>query len=130
VRRFFLAIMFLLIVLSSGCAKPDEVVTFQSPVAGVFYTVETYYNHTPVSDTTNVYAHLERDGKKTKMLVLEGGDLTVPKIIWNNSLDVTLCIDGGFTETFRTYVTLRDDRESSLTIRNHLMENCRVPQTP
>jgi hypothetical protein len=124
--RVFLAVIFLPIVLISGCAKPDKVATFKSPVDGVFYTVETYYAHTPVSDTTRVYAHFERNGKKAKMLVLEGSDLTVARIIWNSPRDVTFCIKSGDTNAFRNYVMLDigDTPDDSITIHTDLQEHC------
>ena len=125
-RRVFLAVIFLPIVLILGCAKPDKVATFGSPVDGVFYTVEIYDGFGLGSGTTSVYAHFERNGKSKKMLVLQGDDLTVAKIIWNGPNDVTLCLGTGFTEIFRNEVTLSlgDSPEPSETISNHLQEHC------
>jgi hypothetical protein len=118
--------LYLMADLVSGCAKPDHVTTTKSAVKGVFYTVEVFKAGGPTSDTTRVYAHLERNGKAKKMLVLDGGNLTVAKIIWNNPHDVTLCLAGGITETFRNEVTLivGDDPDDSETIYNHIEEHC------
>lgn len=122
---FFLA-MCLMLALVSGCSKPDSVTTIKSPTAGVFYTVETFKAGGPTSDTTRVYAHLERNGKIKKMLVLDGENVTVAKIIWNNPHDATFCLDGGITNTFRNEVTLivGDTPTDSETIYNHLKEHC------
>jgi hypothetical protein len=121
----------LVVSLISGCAKPDHVMTIKSPTVGVFYTVETFRAGGPTSDTTRVYAHLERNGKTKRMLVLDGGNLTVTKIIWNNPHDATLCLDGGITETFRNQVTLivGDAPDDSETINNHLREHCDATST-
>ncbi len=110
-----------------GCAKPDRVVTVKSPTEGVFYTVETSYGHGAVaSDFTRVYAHLERNGKYDRRLVLDGEYLEDSKIAWVGPHDVTICLKGGFTDTFRNEVTLitGDTVDSSETIYNHLQEHC------
>ncbi len=124
--RRVLTIPCLIASLTSGCSKPDHVTTIKSPTEGVFYTVETFKAGGPTSDTTRVIAHLERNGKAKKMLVLDGENLTVAKVIWNNPHDVTLCLDGGITNTFRNEVTLivGDTPNGSETIYNHLGEHC------
>ena len=115
-----------MVSLISGCSKPDQVTTVTSPMQGVFYTVELFKTAGPTSDFTRVYAHFERAGKAEKMLVLDGENLTVTKIIWNNPHDATLCLDGGITNTFRSEVTLivGDAPDASETIYNHLGEHC------
>jgi len=111
-------------ILLSGCSKPDNVTTIKSPVEGVFYTVETFYGHGAAdSDFTWVYAHLERNGKSKKILVLSGGNMTVSKIVWTAPHEDTICLDGGITETFRNVVTLTAG-DVSETIRSHLNEHC------
>jgi|GEM_PF-2115951 len=119
-------IVCLVIGLTSGCSKPNSVTTSKSPTDGLFYTVETFKAGGHTSDTTRVYAHLERNGKAKKMLVLDGENVTVQKISWNNPHDATLCLDGGITDTFRNEVTLivGDAPEDSETIHNHLQEHC------
>jgi hypothetical protein len=125
-KKACLVLLCLMIVMVSGCAKPDSVITIKSPTQGVFYTVETFKTSGPTSDTTRVYAHFERNGKDKKLLVLDGGNLTVAKIIWNDPNDATLCLSGGITETFRNQVTLivGDAPDDSETINNHLQEHC------
>jgi hypothetical protein len=107
----------------AGCSRPDKVQTFPSPLEGLFYTVEEYHAGGPVSDTDRVVAHLERGGKSGNSLVLDGGDMTVRAVRWNSQNDVTICIDGGITNTFRNQVTLFAG-ESSVTVRNRLDEHC------
>jgi hypothetical protein len=118
--------IFLALILLLGCWKPDSVLTVKSPTDGFFYTVETSKAAGPTSDTTRVFAHLERGGRAKKILVLDGENMTVEKISWNNPQDVTLCLAGGITDTFRNEVTLivGDTPKGSATIHNHLQENC------
>jgi hypothetical protein len=111
------------LVLLAGCSHPDKVVMFKSPTEGLFYTVEEYHAGGPVSDTDRVYAHFESHGKASKMLVLEGGNLTITALRWTSPEEVTLCIDGGIADTFRNQVTLFAG-ESSVTVKNHLDERC------
>lgn len=116
-----------LCVAMAGCARPNKVETFRSPTEGLFLTVETYYGHgAPSPDITKVYAHLERRGRSKKIAVLEGEDLTVSKILWDSPHDDTLCLDGGFTDTFRNEVTLivRDGPRDSVTLHSRLREHC------
>jgi hypothetical protein len=125
-KQMFLLSVSLILVLLSGCAKPNQVTTVKSPTAGLFYTVELFKNAGPTSDFTRVYAHLERDGKAKKMLVLDGENLAVGKITWNDPHDATLCLESGITDTFHNEVTLivGDTPEDSETIRNHIDEHC------
>ncbi len=122
-------ILFLVIVSLSGCARPDKVSTFKSPVDGLFYTVEEYHAASPVSDTDRVYANLDRNGKSSRALVLEGGDMTVTTVHWDTTSDVTLCIDGGITNTFRNQVTLFVG-DKSVTVHNRLEEHCALNSQP
>jgi hypothetical protein len=123
--------LYLMVNLASGCATPDHITTTKSPIEGLFYTVEVFKADGPTSDWTRVYAHLDRNGKAKKMLVLDGGNLIVAKIIWNSPHDVTLCLAGGVTDTFRNEVTLivGDGPDDSETIYNHLQEHCNTPPT-
>lgn len=115
------------LTLAVGCARPDKVAISRSPTEGVFLTVETFEGHGPVSsEVTRVYAHFERHGKAKKILVLEGDNLTVSKILWVAPNADTLCLDGGITDIFRNQVTLilGDSREDAETIYSHLDEHC------
>ncbi len=131
-KQFLFATSLLSILFAMGCAKPDHVATINSPVEGVFYTVETFNGHgAPDSDFTRVYAHLERNGKSDRKLVIDGTYLQLSKILWNSPHDVTLCVTSGITDSFRSQVTLIAGSASE-TIHNHLQEltgsgtgNCR-----
>ena len=114
----------LLVSFIAGCAKPDHVTTVKSPTEGVFYTVETFNGHGAAdSDFTRVYAHLERNGKSDKKLVVDGGYLEISKIIWTGPHDVVLCKQAGITNSFRSDVTLISG-DASETIHNLLQEHC------
>ena len=97
-----------------------------SPTKGLFYTVETSVGHGAISsDYTNVYAHLERNGKSDRKLVIGGEYLENTKIIWTSPRDATLCLQSGsFTNVFRNEVTLIAGGASE-TIHTHLQEHCR-----
>lgn len=126
-KRYFL-LTALLVNFIPGCAKPDHVTTVKSPTEGVFYTVETFNGHGAAdSDFTRVYAHLERNGKSDKKLVVDGGYLEISKIIWTGPHDVTLCKQAGITNSFRSDVTLISG-DTSETIHNHLRELCNAQQ--
>jgi hypothetical protein len=107
-RKYSLPAVVLVVTLAGfGCGRPNSVTTFKSPTQGVFFTLETYYGHGPVfSDIAKVYAHFERQGRAKKMVVLDGENLTVAKIIWKGPHEDTPCLDGGITNTFRNRVTL------------------------
>lgn len=117
---------FLFAMMSLGCSKPDSITRVNSPVGGVLYTIELFKAGGPTSDTTRVYVHFDRNGKHKKVLVLDGENLTVAKILWNGPHDATFCLDGGVTNTFRNQVTLivGDTPEDSVTMFHHLRENC------
>lgn len=116
--------LFPLACLLSGCIKPDEVFTIESPVEGVFYTVESVYGKGATdADFTRVYAHLNRNGKSDKKLVLDGEYIEISQIAWTGPHDVTLCMKPGFTDSFKNQVTLSAG-DSSETINNHLNEQC------
>jgi hypothetical protein len=115
----------------AGCAdivRPDNVQRFDSPVAGLFFTVETWYGHGAVSpDFTRVYAHLEAKGKTDRELVLDGEYLEETKVTWLSPTDVTLCVETtyheGYTDHFRTYVTLSASGVAK-TIHSHYLGRC------
>jgi hypothetical protein len=125
-KRFcFFAGPCLAVCFVSGCARPDKVTTVKSPTEGLFYTVETTIGHGAISsDYTNVYAHLERNGKSARELVISGEYLESIQITWTTPHDAVLCLQSGsFTDLFRNEVTLRSGGTSE-TIHNHLQEQC------
>ncbi len=122
-KRYCLIVV-LIVSFIAGCAKPDHVTTVKSPTEGVFYTVETFNGHGAAdSDFTRVYAHLDRDGKSDRKLVVDGTYLEISKITWTGPHDVTLCKQAGITNSFRSEVTLISG-DTSETIHNHLEEHC------
>jgi hypothetical protein len=113
-------ILCLLVNVISACANDERIKTINSPVDGVFYTVET------TDAYTRVYARSERDGKFDKQLVLEGNRLQLSKVIWNTPYDVTLCLERGTTESFHSQVILIVGGSAGAfeIIKNHLEEHC------
>ncbi len=128
-KKISIVLLVLLSVL--GCGKSDSVQIVKSPIPGLFYTVELSKAAGPVSDTTRVFAHFERNGKSKKILVLDGSDMTISKVAWNNPHDVTLCLAAGITSTFRNEETLivGDTPADSITIHNNLDEHCDATST-
>lgn len=111
-----------------GCAKPDHVTMLKSPRSDFFYTIETFDGKGAISaDSTSVYAHLERNGKADKKLVLNGEYLLITKAIWIGPNEAVLCVPEGLTDSFRNQVTLTVG-DSSETIRTHLQESTCGPE--
>jgi hypothetical protein len=122
--RCFVAALSATLSFAPGCARPDHVESIKGPVEGVFYTVETFHGRGAIdSDFTRVYAHLERNGKSDRQLVVDGSYLEFSRIIWASPHDVTLCMKAGLTNSFRTEVTLIVGNAAE-TIHNHLEEHC------
>jgi len=130
-RNRFVTTLCVALSFALGCARPDHVESIKGPVEGVFYTVETSYGHGAASsDYTNVYAHLERNGKSDRKLVIDGEYLESIKIIWTSPHDVMLCLQpGSFTNSFKNEVTLISG-DTSETIHNHLQEHCEATSIP
>jgi hypothetical protein len=75
---------YMLAGLLTGCVKPDKIITSNSPVTGLWYTVETFHGHGPLdSDYTRIYAHFDRLEKSDRKLVLSGEYLEESDIYWN-----------------------------------------------
>jgi hypothetical protein len=122
------AIVPLLVCDIVGCAKANHVTIIKSPTPGVFFTIETFYGRGAVdSDFTRLYAHFDRNGSNKRILVLDGENLTIPKIVWIGPREDTICLKGGITNTFRNEVTLTAGN-ASVTVRNHLDEDCDTAQ--
>ena len=121
-----ISILLLVFLPLLACGKSDFVQIVKSPVDGLFYTIELSKAAGPVSDTTRVFAHFERGGKSRKILVLDGSDIAISRIVWDGSHDVTLCLAAGITSTFRNQETLivGDTPEDSITVNNTLDEHC------
>ena len=127
-NKTFIIILYLTSVLIVGCskAKPDNIIKFNSPDPSIYYTVETYHGHGAMdSDYTWVYAHVERNGKTNRELVLDGEYLKVTNIVWNDSHENTICLDSGITNIYRNEVTISLDGKSE-TIYSHLEEHCKT----
>lgn len=123
-KTHLLGLILLQLSIVIGCAKPDRVAVFESPDPQLFYTVEMFNGHGAASsDFTRAYAHLERDGKTDKKLVLDGEYLLVAKVTWISANEVNLCVTDGFTNSFRNEVTLNAGSLSKR-VRTHLQENC------
>ena len=106
-----------------ACSRSTKIETIKSPVAGIFYTVETYEGQGAIdNDYTRVYLHMERSGQSDKALVLSGTYVTVSNIEWINSTENVLYMNDGYTDTFRSRVTLRAGGVTE-TFHAYLQEN-------
>jgi hypothetical protein len=112
-------------VLFTGCANPDRVVKVNSPMGGVFLTVETWHGQGASSnDFTRIYAHFESKGKSDKELLLDGEYLEDTKVVWLNPSEITFCVPSGSpTDHFANNVTLNAGNES-WRIHSLLQEHC------
>lgn len=92
----------------SGCAKPDRVERVDSPITGVFLTVETYDGPVLAPDFTAIYGHLDVNGKTHTKLLVSGEYLEKTKPVWVDSNEVVLCLPAGYTvpELRRNLATL------------------------
>lgn len=114
----------LIVIGILGCGRPDQVSRFDSPMTGLFVTVETNSALGPAAaDFTGVFAHLDSRGESDRELVLDGHYLQHTTARWINPGEITLCVPEGFTNTFRNYVTLRAGGVTQ-TIHIHLQEHC------
>lgn len=126
-----LLVLLIAVGVFAGCAliaHPDRVQRFDSPVAGLFFTVETWYGRGAIApDFTRVYAHVEANGKTDRELVLDGEYLEKTKVIWLSPAEVTLCVETtyqeGYTDHFRSYVTLSVGGVAK-TIHSHYQGRC------
>jgi len=114
----------LLLAMFFACSRSTQISTIKSPVAGIFYTVETYEGQGAIdNDYTRVYLHMERSGHSDMALVLSGTYVVVSKVEWINSTEnVIFTENGGFTDTFRNQVTLRAGGVTE-TFHAYLQEN-------
>ena len=121
----FLAMLLVQTGLLTGCAKPDRVARVNSPMGGVFLTVETRHGQGAISnDFTRIYAHFESEGKSDKELLLDGEYLEDTKVVWLNPSEVTFCVPSGSpTDHFANNVTLHAGDES-WRIHSRLQEHC------
>jgi hypothetical protein len=120
-----LATLLIQAVLLTGCNNPDRVVRIDSPVVGVFLTIETRHGQGAISnDFTKIYAHFEGHRKSDKELILDGEYLEGIKVTWLNPSEVALCApSGSSTDSFRNNVMLHASGES-WRIHSRLQENC------
>jgi hypothetical protein len=125
-KSLFVPLLLLQIGLLSACAKPDRITRVNSPAQGIYFTVETWHGHGAIdNDFTRIYAHVENGNRSGRELVLSGEYLQDTKITWLNPDEATLCIPNGFTDTFRSSVTIEAGGRSE-TIRSHLRDHCAV----
>jgi hypothetical protein len=110
--------------LLSACAKPNRVVKVLSPTPGLTYETE-YFNGAgaAVSDTGRVYARAVVGGITYRILVLEGDNLDVERVVWNLPANVTLCVNDGLITTFRQSIYLLVGPRI-VSVTNHVDSHC------
>lgn len=112
-------------LLLFGCnKKPDKIVNVKSPKSEIYFTIETYYGRGAVSsDFTVVNAHLERNKQSDVRDVLDGDTLEIEKIVWLNPNEATICLQGGFTNTFRNQTDFHIDDNGAKSLQLHLQDS-------
>lgn len=107
-RYLYLMIICFAFIFSLNCSKPNEIKTIKTPIDGIFFTIETSYGRAAMdSDITEVYANLERNGRKDKTLVLHGQNMTVSNIVCVNDRNYTICVDSGITTISNGEIALK-----------------------
>ncbi len=115
-----------LLYCAVGCSGPKTIVRYNSPYDGVYYTVETMHGKGAIDDDfSSVYANLQMGSKTQREEILNGEYLEDTKVSWTSPDDVVLCMEGGYTETFRN-VTLLSSGSVTRSLHNHLREDCKT----
>ena len=120
------SLLAILLIPAVGCVeRPEHVDTIRSPLAGLFVTVEVSYGGGPaVGDVSNIYAHLDVNGRSDKQLILSGDYFQGTRVIWQSPSDVELCLSkGALTDRYRNQVTLSVG-DSLVTVHSHIDEPC------
>jgi hypothetical protein len=117
------------LALFLGCKmKPTKVTEIPGPSPEVFFTVEVWEDSGAVSsDFTRVFAHFDHEGKRDRVMFLDGPYLELSSVRWNSKNEVTLCISGGRVNSFKENVSLHAG-DATYEIRNHLDPGCHQQQ--
>ena len=123
VRR--LPLMAALIVLFlMGCKRPSETRSYPSPNGELSYRVDDYRGHGALdANSTGLFAVLQTEEGRSEKLVLSGTDVDLRSIRWKTENEGSLCLAGGYTETYRRIVALSVGSKT-VAVYTHLSDSC------
>jgi hypothetical protein len=116
------AILIIILVLT-GCKKPSETRTYNS-AGKLSYRVDLYGGNGAIApSSTAVFAVLKTGAGSSEKLVLSGTYLDIKTIAWQSEGQGTICLSGGYTETYRRIVALSVGSETKA-VYTHLSDSC------
>jgi len=114
----------LLLLFPVGCGYPTQTQVFPSPDARLSYRVEFHRGKGAISpSSTAVFAVLQNGEKRDEKLVLSGIDVDFKKISWQTANEGSICLAGGYTETYRRIVALTIG-PATQAVYTHLSDSC------
>jgi hypothetical protein len=106
-----------------GCQKPSETRTYNSS-GNLSYRVDFYGGKGAIApSSTAVFAVFNTTAGKTEKLVLSGTYMDIDSIRWSVDGQGSICISGGYTETYRRIVALTVGKET-VPVYTHLSDSC------
>jgi hypothetical protein len=122
ILRKLQAILLFVFVLT-GCQKPSEIRTYNSS-GNLSYRVDFYGGQGAAApSSTAVFAVLKTSAGSSEKLVLSGTYMDIDSINWNADGQGSICLSGGYTETYRRIVALTVGAETKA-VYTHLSDNC------
>jgi hypothetical protein len=116
------AILLFVFVLT-GCQKPSETRSYNSS-GNLSYRVDFYVGKGAVApSSTAVFAVLNTSAGKSEKLVLSGTYMGIESIAWRADGQGSICLSGGYTETYRRIVALTVGKET-MPVYTHLSDSC------
>ena len=113
----------LIVLVLTGCQKPTETRTYSS-TGDLSYRVDFYGGKGAVSpSSTAVFAVMRTNAGTTEKLVLSGTYLDIKSISWQTEGQGSICLSGGYTETYRRIVALSVGSRTT-SVYTHLTDSC------
>ena len=113
----------LIILMLTGCQKPSKMRIYSS-TSNLSYRVDFYEGLGAIApNSTVVVAVMKTDTGSSERLVLSGTYLDIKSISWQAEGQGTICLAGGYTETYRRIVALSVGSETKA-VYTHLSDSC------
>jgi hypothetical protein len=122
VLRKLQAILMIVLALT-GCQRPSSSRVYSSP-GNLSYRVDFYGGTGAVApSSTAVFAVLKTSAGSSEKLVLSGTYMDIQSIALQSDGQGTICLSGGYTETYRRIVALSVGTETTA-VYTHLSDSC------
>jgi hypothetical protein len=111
----------------AACSKTStEVTELSVPDSSLKLTFSAGRGGGPlVADSSELTMSLHKGKESDSEVVLSGIYITLKRVTWDNPHNATICIDGGYTSTFRNNITLNaNDQHYSYPVHFALREDC------